>query len=246
MTVPANLLLLAGTREARMLAGALKDQGRWRVTASLAGVTSEPVDLAVETRRGGFGGVDGLVRYLQDNRFSAVVDATHPFAAQMSSNAAQACRRLELPLLRLERPAWSQPGRTGWLDVQDTDTAAAALPPGARAFLTVGGNSLEPFRCRGDVWFLIRTLEAIPGGFPFAQGTFVHGMPGTEAEVEAALMQEHGISHLVTKNAGGPAYAKVEAAVSLNIRTIMIARPQLPPAEIAGDVAAAMVWLEAL
>lgn len=235
--------MLAGTREARLLADALAGSARWQVTASLAGVTTAPAELPVKTRIGGFGGIEGLARYLQENHIAAVVDATHPFAGQMSANAVAACTGLGVPLLRLERPAWTPPSDAKWINAQDTIEAAALLPSQARAFLTVGGNSMEPFRTRQDVWFLIRTLGGQPGDFPFAQGVFVRGMPGKEVDEEAALMEHHRITHLVTKNAGGPAFAKVEAAARLQIPTIMIARPHLPAAETVADVEGALQWL---
>ncbi len=246
MTGRTPLLLLAGTREARMLAGELADSAGWQVTASLAGVTAAPADLPVETRVGGFGGVEGLHRYLEAHRIAAVVDATHPFAAQMAANAVDACASCGVSYLRLERPAWDRPAKADWLNAGGSAEAAQLLPPGARAFLTVGSNSMEPFRAREDVWFLVRTLEVQPGDFPFSQGAFVHGVPGQKVEDEAGLMKEHGITHLVTKNAGGPAFAKVEAAALLNIPTIMIARPHLPPAETVTDVAGAVRWLDNL
>jgi len=243
MTDRAPLLMLAGTREARLLADKLAENSRWQVTASLAGVTTAPAELPVETRIGGFGGIEGLVRYLEDNQIAAVVDATHSFAGRMSANAVAACARVGVPLLRVERPAWTPLPDAVWVDAQDATEAAALLPSGARAFLTVGSNSMEPFRTRDDVWYLIRTLEALTGDFPFAQGVFVHGMPGQKVDDESVLMDQHRITHLVTKNAGGPAFAKVEAAAGLQIQTVMIARPHLPPAETVVDVEGALHWL---
>lgn len=240
-----RLLLLAGTREARELANSLAGLDTWRVTASLADVTDAPLELAADTRTGGFGGIDGLASYLETNRIDVVVDATHPFASQMSTHAAKACERLNTPLLRVERTAWSPPSGAQWISVATLEAAAKTLPTGARAFLTVGGNSLTPFAHRDDVWFLVRMLNRA-GTPPFKHCKTIIAPPPEECEDDAALMREHGITHLVTKNAGGPAGAKLEAAAALEIPTVMVERPALPDAPTVNTVTGAMEWLKEL
>lgn len=241
-----RLLVLGGTREAREVAAALAGDTAWRAVVSLAGATKEPARLPVEVRVGGFGGADGLARYLGEKKVEAVVDATHPFARQISVNAVAACTETRVPLLRIERPAWTRPASSEWIVVADLDQAARALPSGARAFLTVGADSLEPFACRDDVWFLVRTMERRPEGLTLPQGELVVGPPSQSPDEEARLMRAHRISHLVTKNAGGTAFAKLLAAADLEMPAIVIDRPRLPPAQTCPDAAGALDWLRRL
>jgi precorrin-6A/cobalt-precorrin-6A reductase len=219
-----HILILGGTGEAREIAAALLDKG-FQVTTSIAGVTSEPVLPAGALRRGGFGGAAGLAAYLREEGVSAVVDATHPFAARISANAAAACREAGLPLLRLERPPWqAQPGDR-WTTVSTAGEAAAALPSGSRALVTVGRKEIAPFLAREDVSGIARMIE--PPDVPVPPGwQLLLERPPFTLQSERRLMAEHDISMLVTKNAGGTATeAKLEAARELSIPVILIARP---------------------
>lgn len=239
----ARVLLLAGTSEARDIAHMLADREEWRVIASLAGATETPRPLPVETRYGGFGGADGLVRYLREIGIDAVIDATHPFARRMTANAAAACRALDIPLLRVERPQWDPPAGAQWIGVASLEEAAAALPAGARAFLTVGANGVAPFAGRTDVWFLVRTMEDA-GALPLANHQAVSGAPPADSDEEIRLMKRHGITHLVTKNAGGPASAKLDAAARLSIPAIVIERPETSDAETVHHPCSVVDWLQ--
>ena len=245
MTDKRNILLLSGTREARELAAVLVEDPSFAVTASLAGATSAPADLRVETRTGGFGGVSGLAGFLSERHIHAVVDATHPFAQQMSGNAAQACRKAGVPLVRLERPPWQPGPGAQWIDAATLEEAANRIPAGARVFLAVGRQGLESFTHRDDVWFLVRTWEPAPGPSPVANGKVVHGPPGVREDEERDLIAGHAISHLVCRNSGGPARAKLEAAASMGIPVIMVRRPHLAEAQTVPDVASALEWLRA-
>ena len=228
-------LILGGTGEARALAEALGG----RAILSLAGATKQP--LASACRTGGFGGVEGLLRYLHRQNITALIDATHPFAAQMSRHAAEACARAGLPLLRLSRAAW--PMETAWQDMPDLTAAAAALPAGARVFLSVGSRSLTPFCQRRDVWFLSRSIEAPPHIPP--NGKLIRQRPPFLLADECALLTHHRISHLVSKNSGGSATrAKLEAAAALGVQVLMVNRPQLPAVLEVATVAQAVNWVE--
>lgn len=219
-----HILILGGTGEAREIAAALLDKG-FQVTTSIAGVTTEPVLPAGALRRGGFGGAAGLASYLREEGIAAVVDATHPFAARISANAAAACQEAGLPLLRLERPPWqAQPGDR-WTTVATAGEAAAALPSGARALVTVGRKEIAPFLQREDVSGIARMIE--PPDVPVPPGwTVLLERPPFTLQAERRLMAQHGITTLVTKNAGGAAtQAKLEAAREGAIPVILIARP---------------------
>lgn len=222
-----RVLILGGTRDARQLADTLVAEGRDVIT-SLAGVTSEPVLPEGKVRTGGFGGISGLKSYLESNGIAAVVDATHPFAAQMSAHAAAACASLGLPLLRLEREGWTAGAGDDWTLVASAAEAAGALPAGARVLLTTGRKDLPPFFDRPDLSGIARMIETPPLDPPRGWHVLRERPPFTVAG-EAALMANNGITHLVTKNAGGSAtVAKLQAAQEAGIPVVMIDRPAKP------------------
>ena len=239
------VLILGGTRDARELAGLLSARGHRAIT-SLAGVTTEPLLPEGEVRRGGFGGADGLADYLSREAIAVVVDATHPFAATISGHAHAACRRLGLPLLRLERPAWQPAPDDRWLDVDGSPAAAAAIPDGARVLLTIGRRRLEPFLARPGLAGVIRCIEPPDAGLP-PGWLLLRERPPFSLDSETQLMCGHGISHLVSKNAGGmPLPAKLRAARSLAIPVIMIARPGKPETATGATAEALLVAVERL
>lgn len=229
-----KLLILGGTAEARKLAEKLGP----RAVLSLAGATRNP--LATPQRSGGFGGVAGLKNYLSQQAISTIIDATHPFAAQMSHNAATAAAGLGLPLLRLERAAW--PESPDWINAETLPEAALRLPAAARVFLSVGGQSIAPFLARPDIWTLVRSIEP-PAHFPRHGEVLLQRPPFTKAG-EIDLMRRHAITHLVSKNAGGQAtIAKLAAAAALGLQVIMVKRPLLPPVLTVESVAEAVKWI---
>ncbi|NOR61516.1 MAG: cobalt-precorrin-6A reductase [Rhodobacteraceae bacterium] len=232
-----TVLVLGGTAEARELAAALGTVAE----LSLAGATQKP--LSLPHRIGGFGGANGLAAYLSTKGYNGVIDATHPFAAQMSRNAYEATLSLNMPLLRLERPPW--PSKAAWKNVPDMLGAAKATPAAASVFLSIGSQSLGPFLQRDDIWCLTRSIEPPVQAPPIGE-VLLERPPFTLAH-ELALMQHHNISHLVSKNAGGEAtYAKIRAANTLGIQVIMVKRPQLPEALTVETVAEAVKWVENL
>lgn len=249
MTI-AKLLILGGTGEAVALARALAAEfgGALSVTSSLAGRTKAPTLPPGEVRIGGYGGPEGLAEYLRAEDFDAVIDATHPFATRMTANAVAACAVAEKPRLRLDRRAWAPVPGDRWTEVPDIAAAAAALPGlGGRAFLTVGSSELRPFTDIPGIRVWARMIEPpapeeLPAGFAVieARGPF-------SQDAEEALMREHGIDVLVTKNSGGKAAApKLAAARALGIPVVMVARPPAPPGEVVSGVAEAVDWLRQL
>jgi precorrin-6A/cobalt-precorrin-6A reductase len=235
----ARILLLAGTAEARALAKRLHGNPAMIVTASLAGVTSAPAAIAAETRRGGFGGASGLAEYVTANAITAVIDATHPYAAQMATNAALACTATGTPRLRLIRPPW-QPA-PGWRVFPDIAAAAAALPPGANALLTTGRKETAPFATRADIRCILRSIE--PAADLPAHIIQLTARPPFTLEDETTLMHENAITHLISKNAGGPGRAKLDAAAALGIPVYMVDRPAQPPGALANSIDEAVAWL---
>lgn len=237
-----RVLILGGTRDARDVAAALTARGHSVVT-SLAGVTEQPLLPAGELRVGGFGGVDGMSKYLVANAISVVVDATHPFAVRISQHAHEACLRTGVPLVRMERPAWQPAAEDDWTIVSSAEAAASLLPPGACVLLTTGRKDLVHFFNRADISGIARMIEAPPLDPP-PNWRVLRDRPPFSVEGEAALMAANGITHLVSKNAGGSATeAKLTAARRGGLAVILIARPpkpQVPSVASVGDLVAAV------
>lgn len=238
-----RVLILGGTTEAAELARALAGRPDLEVVTSLAGRTRNPAALPGRVRTGGFGGAQGLADYLAAGGIDALIDATHPFAAAISANAAEACRLRPTPRLALVRPPWKpQPGDR-WTYVPDLPAAAAALPTGARVLLAIGRQELAPFAPRADVWFLIRSVEPPDGPLPPHHAVLTARGP-FRVEGEQALLTAHRIGVVVAKDSGG-SDAKLEAARRLRLPVILVQRPPPPPGDHAATVAEALRWLEA-
>jgi precorrin-6A/cobalt-precorrin-6A reductase len=239
-----RVLLLGGTAEGRALAKTLHP--RVDIISSLAGRVPDPALPVGPVRIGGFGGVDGLRRWLQDERIDAVVDATHPFAATMTAHAAEVCGELQIPHLVLARPAWED----GAAAVVASDTEAAevvAKKHYSRVFLTTGRSGVNAF-ADSDAWFLIRAVtEPDTAALPRRYQLLLSRGP-YHYDDEFALMREHRIDALVTKNSGGDmTRAKLDAAAALSIPVVMVARPQLPAGVAAvGTVQEAADWVAEL
>ncbi len=232
-----TVLVLAGTAEARELCLELA-QCQILAIASLAGVTTLRTKYAVPTRIGGFGGAKGLAEWLRTNDVSALIDATHPFAATMPSSAAEAAEQTRTPRLRLIRREWSS--HPDWITAPDIAGAAMALPTGANALLSTGRGEIAPFAARTDVNFILRSIER-PGDLPPHFTPLIARPPFTlDAEVET--FTRFGITHLVSKNAGGAGQAKLDAAERLSLPVIMVARPSQPKGDTCSTVEDAVAW----
>lgn len=240
-----RLLILGGTGEALALAERAQRLPSLRVITALAGRTTRPTQPQGELRSGGFGGVAGLADYLEEASIDLVVDATHPFAAQISRHAAAACAQSGRPLLMLVRPPWERAPGDCWIEVDTVAAAAAALPDTARrAFLTVGRQELAAFAALEGHWFLVRVIEPPANGLPLRDYALVAGRGPFTVEGETRLMRDHRVDVVVSKNSGGAAtYAKIAAARGLGLPVVMVRRPSLPEAERVADVAGAMAWI---
>lgn len=244
-----RLLILGGTAEALALAreAAARFGAGLEVITSLAGRTARPRRPAGAVRTGGFGGAQGLAAYLESEGISLVVDATHPFAAEISKSARRACDILDVPRLTLRRPPWPRRPGDRWVEVADMDAAAQRLPAlGRRAFLTVGAASLEAFADMAGVWFLVRLIEPPAGPLPLRDYELVLGRGPFAVDDERRLMRGQGIDALVSKESGGSATEpKIAAARELGIPVVMVRRPAAEPGETAADVGQALDWIAA-
>ncbi|MEL6436152.1 MAG: cobalt-precorrin-6A reductase [Pseudomonadota bacterium] len=221
-----RILILGGTREAAALAKELVAcHGTDAVITSLAGRTKEPRPVAGRLRIGGFGGVEGLSAYLRAEHITRVIDATHPFAEQISANAIAACAQVNVPLETRIRPPWQRQAGDHWLHVPTITDAVAAIPQNACVLLALGSQHITPFANRSDVHFVIRMVDPPAALLPFAKHSVLIGRPSSDPIEEAQMLRENGITHIVCRNSGGAgAYAKIEAARSLALPVLMIAR----------------------
>lgn len=240
-----RILLLGGTTEANLAAQAIAKAGLAAVY-SYAGRTEAPMGQPVHMRVGGFGGVEGLQAYLKAEGVTHVIDATHPFAAQMSTNAVAACEAEGVPLIALERAPWVAGEGDRWTHVPDLPAAVAALVGAPqRVFLAIGRQHIDAFAAQPQHRYLLRLVDAPTGPLPFPADVIVARGPFDVAG-DTALMQEHGTEVVVAKNAGGKgAVAKIAAARALGLPVVMIDRPAIPPRAVVHSVAGVMAWLGA-
>jgi precorrin-6A/cobalt-precorrin-6A reductase len=238
-----RILILGGTGEARELAGELVAAGV-DVLSSLAGRVRQPRLPEGPVRVGGFGGAAGLAAFLRTEQITAVVDATHPFAGTITASAAQAAAQAGVPLLVLRRPEWA--AAPSWQLVADIGAAAAAVRawPGESVFLTTGRRDLDAFAADDRHRFLVRAVDPPDGPVPPRMTLVLDRGPYT-VDGESAVMREHGVGLLVTKNSGGPmTAAKLEAARDLGVQVLMVRRPPLPAGtEAVSTVAEAVRWV---
>jgi precorrin-6A/cobalt-precorrin-6A reductase len=244
---PLQLLILGGSSEASALARALAGDPRYAAQLSLAGRTEIPAPSPVPVRIGGFGGAEGLARFLAEQHIDLLVDATHPFAVQMKINAIEAARMANVPLLAVRRAAWIAQEGDNWIEVADMQNAALALGEAPkRVFLTVGRQELAPFRLVPQHDYLLRSVDAPPPEAlpPRAEVIAARGPFSVDDELE--LLRTHRTDRLVTKNSGGEATAaKLEAARIMNLPVVMVRRPLLPLAPASVEtVAEALHWVE--
>jgi len=227
-----RVLILGGTRDAWLLAQKLHKDRRFQVTTSLAGRTRHPAVPAGCLRIGGFGGAQGLEAFLRENAIDILINATHPFAAQISNNALVAAQAVQCKYYRLNRPPWAPTEDDIWIDVLDADHAAQKLKSGTVAFLTIGQRHLAAFAARPDVRMIVRMIEPPSETLP-GHMTVVRERPPFSLAHERMIFAAHRVKVLVTKNAGGSATAaKLTVARDMALPVIMIRRPAMqPPAD---------------
>jgi precorrin-6A/cobalt-precorrin-6A reductase len=242
---PLRILLLGGTTEAASLADRLAREKGISATLSLAGRTANPAASPLPVRTGGFGGIAGLSDYLKREKIDLLVDATHPFAALISSNAITASTEAGIPLLALERPPWARVDGDDWNDHESVDAAIAALPNAPQdVFSGLGRQSIAALSKAPQHRYVIRVVDAIdpPSALPHATIIAARGPYRTNDDI--ALFEHHGIAHVLAKNAGGSAaYSKIEAARKLSIKVHMVRRPTIAARLTIPSADDAMKWI---
>ena len=236
-------LILGGIADASLLAAEIARAGIDAVY-SYGGRTRTPADQPLPTRIGGFGGVSGLADYISRERITHVIDATHPFAAEMSRHAIAACAAAGTPLIALERAPWAKAPDDNWIEVVDVNAAVAALPEArANVFLAIGRQHIAPFAAKPQHAYTLRFVDPPEVPLPFAADVIVSRGPFT-IDGELEMMRMRGIAWIVARNSGGDgARAKIDAARLLGLPVIMISRPNLPERKRVESVAEVMQWL---
>ncbi|PAY05825.1 cobalt-precorrin-6A reductase [Bradyrhizobium sp. UFLA03-84] len=237
-------LILGGTADANLLAAAIARAGIDAVY-SYGGRTHAPAAQPLPTRIGGFGGISGLADYLRSEGISHVIDATHPFAADMSRNAIAACAQTATPLLALERAPWEKTSGDHWIEVADVAAAAAALPERrASVFLAIGRQHIAPFGALPQHAYTLRFVDPPGETLPLPGADVIVSRGPFTLEAELEMMRARSIEWIVARNSGGTgARAKIDAARALGLPVIMITRPLLPERPQVQSVEAVMRWL---
>ncbi|KFE51952.1 cobalt-precorrin-6A reductase [Pseudomonas syringae] len=222
-----RLLLLGGVTDALAIARTLGPQHIY----SLAGVGRVPTDLNCQVRVGGYGGAEGLARFITEQGIDLLVDATHPYAAQISHNAARAAELAQVPCWALRRPAWQAGPKDDWREVADWSELVQALKPFKRPLFTLGR---EPLQHLDDIpeqqFWTLRALENTLRDLPQHERCEIIGARGPFLlEDERALFERRAIDVLISKNSGGDATeAKLEVARELRVPVLILKRPVLP------------------
>ncbi|OCK53970.1 cobalt-precorrin-6A reductase [Bradyrhizobium sp. LMTR 3] len=237
-------LILGGTSEANLLADAVACAG-CNAIYSYGGRTRAPANQPLPTRIGGFGGVNGLAEFIRREGITHLVDATHPFAAEMSRNAVAACETTGIPLIALERAPWAKGTGDTWIEAANISSAAAALPDNrARVFLAIGRQHITAFSARPQHAYTLRFVDPPDGPLPFPDGDVIVSRGPFTLAGELEMMRARGIEWVVARNSGGAgARAKIDAARELGLPVVMLKRPELPDRPRVESVTEVMQWL---
>jgi len=240
-----RILVLGGTSEARQLCEQLAQRPALSVTVSLAGRTAAPAKMPVAVRTGGFGGAAGLSAYLAEQHIDLLIDATHPYAAIISANAAAAAEQAKVRMLALRRPPWVMQAGDRWTEVADMGEAVRALGDAPRrVFLALGRKDLAPFEAAPHHHYLVRSVDPVTPPLALPRAAYITARGPFGERQELALLEANRIDIIVAKNSGGDAtQGKIAAARALRIPVIMPRRPPLPdvPAVVrVADVLAAL------
>jgi precorrin-6A/cobalt-precorrin-6A reductase len=245
MDQPFNILLLGGTSEAVIAARHLATMPGIAATLSLAGRTNKAAPSPLPVRIGGFGGIDGLASYLTREAVNLVLDATHPFAAQISGNAVAACAEANVPLLAIERPPWKSIASDDWREHRDIEAAIAALPDAPQTvFSALGRSSIPKLVAKPQHRYIIRVVDPIDLPSELMQATAIVARGPFRTEDDIALFREHHVTAVLAKNSGGDAaYSKIEAARHLHLPVYMVTRPPIADRRSVATVSEALSWI---
>jgi precorrin-6A/cobalt-precorrin-6A reductase len=242
---PLKILLLGGTSEAVIAARNLATMQGIAATLSLAGRTNKAAPSPLPVRIGGFGGIAGLVDYLMREAIDVVLDATHPFAAQISGNTIAACAEANVPLLAIERPPWKSIAGDYWREHHDVEAAIAALPDAPLSvFSALGRSSIPKLIAKPQHRYVIRVVDPIELPSELMHATVITARGPFRTDDDIDLLREHRVAAVLAKNSGGDAaYSKIEAARRLHLPVYMVARPAIAERQSVATVSDALSWI---
>ncbi|MGN7741281.1 cobalt-precorrin-6A reductase [Pseudomonas sp. 22526] len=220
------ILLLGGVTEALAIARTLGPEHIY----SLAGIGRVPADLNCQVRVGGYGGAEGLAQFIREQGIELLLDATHPYAARISQNAATAARLCGIPCWALRRPAWQAQAGDDWREVGDWAELVQVLEPFKRPLFTLGREPLQHLHeIPAEQFWTLRALDQYPGNERCevigARGPFL-------IDSERELFERRRIDVLISKNSGSSATEpKLEVARERGVPVLILRRPPLPPVD---------------
>jgi len=231
-----KIVIFGGTNEGLEFCKILHQQGH-EITLCIAGKTKNPkLPKCGKIRIGGFGSIENLSEYFINNKFDLILDATHPYAKNISRKLVAATNISDKNLMRFTRPIWQKNQPTDWHDFIDFAQAIKQLPTNAITFITTGHKGLEELQTRPDCQFFIRLIEPPKISLANNMMLIISRPPYTFAN-EKKFLIENKIMHLISKNSGSnQTRAKIDAAIELNINISMISRPKLDRAKTFTDM----------
>ena len=240
-----RVLILGGTADANRLAAAVAKEPHLDAVLSYAGRTENPTPPPIAWRVGGFGGIDGLVDFISAEKIARVVDATHPFAAQMSAHAVAACALAKVPLLALERAPWQRTTADRWIEIDEIAAAPGVLgTTPRRIFLGIGRQHLQLFAAHPEHFYLVRLVDPPRAPLPLRDAEVIVARGPFDLAGDRAMLIDHRIDIVLARNAGGDAAcAKIEAARDLGLPVVMVRRPLIPARQKVEDVTDVLHWL---
>lgn len=234
-----KFLIFGGTLEGRSLSEWMSRM-EWPHTVCVATEYGEEVmepakDVSVHQGRMN---EEEMVRFLIHGKYTAVADATHPYAVEVSKNIRKACERAKIPYIRLLRDGQEKEQereKENLVYVEDSKEAAKWLEGRqGKIFLTTGSKELpvyveglsDPSRIFARV---LPSAKVVEGCRKLGlEGKQICAMQGPfSMEMNQAMLRQTGASYLVTKDTGktGGFPEKLQAARNLGIQVIVIQRP---------------------
>ncbi|WP_045056060.1 cobalt-precorrin-6A reductase [Aliterella atlantica] len=257
---PANcqrLWLIGGTQESAELAQAIARDGTVGCIISVTTDSARSLYPNAANLQVWVGRLNNqqLEEVWQQQQVSAVLDASHPYAVEISRNAISICQKLQIPYLRYERPALDTQQNERVIDVDSFATLLTGdYLTGARVLLTIGYKPLPLFQA----WQTKATLFAriLPSQIAlqtaleagFTSDRIICLRPPISADLERGLWQQWRINLIVSKASGSPGGEDIKRSVAsqLDIPLVLINRPIVAYPQQTSDLAVALDFAIAL
>lgn len=232
-----KIFLIAGTEDGRKLAKFLADKN-FEVTASVVSEYGKKIleqykNISINDKKLD---AEELEKILHEENFKILVDASHPYAENISQNAIQACENLNIFYIRYERPEVEISYEKIYLVESYEQAAEVSAKLGKNIFLTTGSRNLKKFvecdavkNCNITARIL-PTAEVLSECEKFLSPKNIIAIQGKfSTELNAELFKHAQAEVIITKNSGevGGADTKIAAAEKLNLPVVVIDRPKI-------------------